>query len=106
MLWELTNFPKIKMTMLWFYLIEESQQPFCLAELQPLLKLSEAKTKMLPEQVASIANSKYLKVDLALGFEKGYVKFYDLSEHFQEVEGGKNGLLPVANQSLFKFAFN
>jgi hypothetical protein len=71
------------------------------------LKLSEAKTKMLPEQVASIANSKYLKVDLALGFEKGYVKFYDLSEHFQETDGGtKNGLVPVAKQSLFKFSFN
>lgn len=101
--WELTNTPKIKMKMLWFYLIEESQQAFCMAELQPLLKLSEAKTKMPLEQVASLANSKYLKVDLVLGFEKGYVKFYDLSHHFQKLEAPE-GLQPVANHLKFKFS--
>ena len=33
-LWELTNFPKVKMKMIWFYVIQDYLQPFCAAELQ------------------------------------------------------------------------
>ena len=46
-LWELTNFPKIKMKMLWFYVIQEHVvadkmiplQPFCAAELSQIQPL-------------------------------------------------------------------
>jgi len=32
-LWEITNYPKIKMKMIWFYIIQEKLQPFCATEL-------------------------------------------------------------------------
>ena len=35
-LWEVTNYPKVKMKMIWFYVLEDSRQPFSMAELQPL----------------------------------------------------------------------
>lgn len=34
--WSLTNNPKVRMKMVWFYILEQSLQPFSLTELQPL----------------------------------------------------------------------
>ena len=42
-LWELSNYPKIKIKMLWFYLLEESHQAYSLTELQPMLQLANSK---------------------------------------------------------------
>lgn len=56
---------------------------------------------MLPETMAARISSSYLKVDLAMGFEQGYIKIYDLSEHFQSAkhdEVNKIGFM-LPNQS-------
>ena len=79
--------------MVWFYVINDSistHQAFCMSELkinsgaqnqtksdgkqQTVNRLSETKTP---------AVQKVVKGDLALGFEQGYIKIYDLSHHFQ-----------------------
>lgn len=52
--------------MLWFYLVEEQMQPFALCEL---------------ESCSKYKGESYLKVDVALGFEEGHIKMYDISEH-------------------------
>jgi hypothetical protein len=69
------------MKMIWFYMIEESQQPFCLTELKPFLKFKQA--AMMPESTAARISSSYIKADLAMGFEQGDIKVFDLSNHFQ-----------------------
>jgi hypothetical protein len=43
-LWEVTNFPKVKMKMLWFYVTMDPIQPFCATEisyLTPALSLEK-----------------------------------------------------------------
>lgn len=72
--------------MLWFYLIEESHQPFCMTELTPLFKWNDSKTKLVPDPVSTSISSKYLSSDLAIGFDQGFVKIYDISHHFQNTK--------------------
>lgn len=104
-LWELTNFPKIKMKMLWFYVIQDHVvgdksiplQPFCAAELSQIQPLD-----ISLEKVETDGNFGQLKGDVAMGFEQGFVKIFDFSHHFADsrLDEMKQSLFP--SQSIHK----
>lgn len=73
--------------MLWFYVLQDQCQPYCLTE----LGLHSRSTK---KNQRTNDNFKAFKADLAVGFEKGLIKLYDLSEHFQSTR------LDEVNQSF------
>ena len=73
-LWEAKNYPRIKMKMIWFYVIQDQLQPFCATELPPLKQQS---------------NQKLTRGDVALGFEQGQIRIFDLSKHFSNIREGE-----------------
>lgn len=42
----------------------------------------------------------YIKGDLALGFEQGFIKVYDLSEHFQSTKVDEVNQMGVNSRNL------
>jgi len=73
--------------MLWFYVMQQNMQALCMTELTYFNDWSASMKKQGKEMERTPRNYIYddqiiVKADLAVGFEHGIVKVFDLSHHF------------------------
>ena len=87
-IWEATNYPKIKMKLIWFYVVIDQIQPFCAAEI-PYIDLTT--TTSSPQQYNQQTQYQddepslvQINGDVVMGFEQGKIKLFDFSHHFKD----------------------